>query len=197
MTNKHLYPSTFDISRENRESLKGHRGKVIWLTGLSGSGKSTLANLLDKTLHAEGKHTYILDGDNIRNGLNRDLSFSDTDRVENIRRIAEVSKLMVDAGLIVITAFISPFKLDRQMAKDLVGHENFIEIYVSTPLKICECRDPKGLYRLARAGKIKNMTGINSAYEIPEDPMIVVDTSLEKSDELFVNTVKALLSKMS
>lgn len=165
---ENLFPQTFDVLRCDREDLKGHKGKVIWFTGLSGSGKSTLANALDRALHKAGKHTYILDGDNIRHGLNRDLGFSDADRVENIRRIAEVSKLMLDAGLIVITAFISPFKREREMAKSLIGVDNFLEVYVSTPLQVCEQRDVKGLYKKARAGEIPNMTGINSPYEAPD-----------------------------
>jgi len=145
----------FTINRSHREKLHSHQSKVIWFTGLSGSGKSTLANLLEVELHKLGKHTYLLDGDNIRQGLNKDLGFSDHDRIENIRRIAEVAKLMADAGLIVITAFISPFAREREMARKLMGPKNFIEIYVSTPLEVCESRDPKGLYRKARSVEIK------------------------------------------
>lgn len=172
--NNNLFAQAFDISRHDRETIKGQKGKVFWFTGLSGSGKSTLANALERELHAAGKHTYILDGDNIRQGLNRDLGFSDEDRVENIRRIAEVSKLMIDAGLIVMTAFISPFKREREMARSLIGSDNFIEVYVSTPLEICQARDPKGLYKKALEGTIQNMTGINSPYEVPEAAQFTV-----------------------
>lgn len=179
-----LFAQSFDISRHDREALKGHKGKVIWFTGLSGSGKSTLANALDSALHAAGKHTYILDGDNIRQGLNKDLGFSDADRVENIRRIAEVSKLMIDAGLIVMTAFISPFKREREMARALIGPENFIEVYVSTPLAVCEARDPKGLYKKARSGTLQNMTGISSPYEVPDAPQFTADCAAMTVDEV-------------
>lgn len=165
-----LFLQTFDVLRSDRERIKGQEGKVIWFTGLSGSGKSTIANALERKLHSTGKHTYILDGDNVRHGLNSDLGFSDKDRVENIRRIAEVARLMADAGLIVLTAFISPFERERTMARTLIGRENFLEIYVSTPLNVCEQRDTKGLYKKARAGEIPNMTGINSPYEVPEAP---------------------------
>jgi bifunctional enzyme CysN/CysC len=168
-----LFPQNFDITRKDREALKAQQGKVIWFTGLSGSGKSTLANALEYALHQAGKHTYILDGDNIRHGLNKDLGFSDADRVENIRRIAEVARLMADAGLIVITAFISPFKREREMARELIGTDNFLEVYVSTPLTICEQRDPKGLYKKARCGQLPNMTGISSPYEAPENPQFI------------------------
>lgn len=189
---ENLFPQTFDVLRRDREDLKGHKGKVIWFTGLSGSGKSTLANALDRALHKAGKHTYILDGDNIRHGLNRDLGFSDADRVENIRRIAEVSKLMLDAGLIVITAFISPFKRERDMAKALIGADNFLEVYVSTPLQVCEQRDVKGLYKKARAGEIPNMTGINSAYEQPDMPDYTADTTCN-----CVETIVAAIARLA
>jgi bifunctional enzyme CysN/CysC len=178
MTHKpalNLFPQNFDITRQDREALKAQKGKVIWFTGLSGSGKSTLANALEYALHQAGKHTYILDGDNIRHGLNKDLGFSDADRVENIRRIAEVARLMADAGLIVITAFISPFKREREMARELIGSEHFLEVYVSTPLSICEQRDPKGLYKKARSGELPNMTGISSPYEAPDHPEFIAD----------------------
>jgi bifunctional enzyme CysN/CysC len=165
---QNVHHQALSITREDRERLNGHKGKVIWFTGLSGSGKSTLANALEKELHPQGKRTYILDGDNIRQGLNKDLGFTDASRVENIRRVAEVAKLMMDAGLIVITAFISPFRAEREMARELIGADNFVEVYVSTPLEVCEDRDVKGLYNQARAGKIPNMTGINSPYEVPD-----------------------------
>ncbi len=170
---QNLHRQPFDITREDRERFNGHKGKVVWFTGLSGSGKSTIANALEKHLHAQGKRTYILDGDNIRQGLNKDLGFTDADRVENIRRVAEVAKLMMDAGLIVMTAFISPFRAEREMARALIGEENFIEVFVDTPLEVCEQRDPKGLYKKARNGLLPNMTGINSPYERPQHPELI------------------------
>ena len=149
----------------------------MWFTGLSGSGKSTIANLLEKRLHADGKHTYVLDGDNVRHGLNRDLGFTEADRVENIRRVAEVAKLLVDAGLIVIVAFISPFRAERQLARGLFDDGEFIEVFVDTPLEECERRDTKGLYAQARGGELKNFTGIDSTYEPPEAPEIHLRTT--------------------
>lgn len=174
---QNVHKQALSITRTDRERLNGHKGKVIWFTGLSGSGKSTLANELEVKLHSRGMRTYILDGDNIRQGLNKDLGFTDADRVENIRRIAEVAKLMMDAGMIVMTAFISPFIREREMARGLIGADHFIEVYVSTSLEVCEKRDVKGLYKQAREGKIPNMTGINSAYEPPELPAFTVDTA--------------------
>jgi bifunctional enzyme CysN/CysC len=171
---QNVHRQALSINREDRERLNGHQGKVIWFTGLSGSGKSTLANTLEKELHAQGKRTYILDGDNIRQGLNKDLGFTDADRVENIRRVAEVAKLMMDAGLIVMTAFISPFRAEREMARELIGDENFIEVFVDTPLEVCEQRDPKGLYKKARRGQLPNLTGVNSPYEPPLNPDLVL-----------------------
>jgi bifunctional enzyme CysN/CysC len=170
---QNVHRQALSITREDRERLNGHKGKVIWFTGLSGSGNSTIANALEKELHAQGRRTYILDGDNIRQGLNKDLGFTDADRVENIRRVAEVAKLMMDAGLIVMTAFISPFRAERQMARELIGNDNFVEVFVDTPLEVCEQRDPKGLYKKARSGQLPNMTGINSPYEPPENPNYV------------------------
>lgn len=164
---QNVHKQALSISRENREKLNGHKGKVIWFTGLSGSGKSTLANALEVELHASGYRTYLLDGDNVRQGLNKDLGFTDADRVENIRRIAEVAKLMMDAGLVVMTAFISPFRRERQMARELIGEENFVEVYVNTPLEVCEQRDVKGLYKKARAGQLPNLSGVGSPYEAP------------------------------
>ena len=155
----------------------GQTPQVIWFTGLSGSGKSTIANLLEKRLSAEGRHTYLLDGDNVRHGLNRDLGFTDADRVENIRRVGEVSKLMVDAGLIVLVSFISPFRAERQMARDLLDEGEFVEVHVDTPLAEAERRDVKGLYAKARSGELKNFTGIDSPYEAPEAPEIRIDTT--------------------
>ena len=189
--NVHAQPLT--IARPDRERLNGHPGKVVWFTGLSGSGKSTLANALEVALHAQGKRTYILDGDNVRQGLNKDLGFTDADRVENIRRVAEVAKLMMDAGLIVMTAFISPFRQEREMARALIGPENFIEVYVSTPLEVCEQRDPKGLYKKARRGDLPNFSGIGSSYEPPYHPDVVVDTNVQSTD-LCTEKAKAALN---
>ena len=165
------------VSRQQKQQLKGHKSCVLWYTGLSGSGKSTIANAVEAKLFELGKHTYTLDGDNVRLGLNKGLSFSDEDRIENIRRISEVSKLFVDAGVIVSTAFISPFKADRQQARDLLNSGDFIEVYIDTPIEVCEQRDPKGLYKKARAGEIKNFTGIDSTYEAPENSEIHVKTA--------------------
>jgi bifunctional enzyme CysN/CysC len=164
--------STSPLSRENRERLKGHHGRVIWFTGLSGAGKSTMANTLESSLHARGFHTYILDGDNMRLGLNRDLGFTPADRAESCRRTAEVARLMMDAGLVVIAALISPFRKEREMARSLIGEDRFFEVYVDTPLAICEQRDTKGLYRKARNREIADMTGIDSPYEPPERPQM-------------------------
>jgi bifunctional enzyme CysN/CysC len=180
---QNVHRQALSITREDRERLNGHKGKVIWLTGLSGSGKSTIANALEKELHAQGKRTYILDGDNVRQGLNKDLGFTDADRVENIRRVAEVAKLMMDAGLIVMTAFISPFRAEREMARELVGAEHFIEVFVDTPLDECERRDPKGLYKKARSGQLPNMTGINSPYEPPAQPDMVINSTITTTKE--------------
>ncbi len=174
---QNVHKQALSITRMEREKLNGHPGRVIWFTGLSGSGKSTLANALEVALYARGRRTYVLDGDNIRQGLNKDLGFTDADRVENIRRIAEVAKLMMDAGVIVMTAFISPFTRERQMARDLIGPDNFVEVYVSTSLEVCEKRDAKGLYRKARNGQLPNMTGINSPYEVPEQADVTLDCS--------------------
>ncbi len=180
------------INKNLREKINGHKGQVLWMTGLSGSGKSTIANEVEKILYFQGKKTYILDGDNIRHGLNKDLGFTDKDRVENIRRVAEVAKLMCDAGLIVITAFISPFRLEREMARSLFEKNDFKEIYISTPLKVAEKRDPKGLYKKARQGKIPNFTGIDSIYEKPTNPELEIDTSkvsLSKAVKKILNII--------
>lgn len=167
----HAHP----VARAEREARHGHKGAVLWFTGLSGSGKSTVAGALEQALHQLGASTYLLDGDNVRHGLCRDLGFSDSDRKENIRRVGEVAKLMVDAGLIVLTAFISPHRAERQMVRAMLGEDRFIEVYVDTPLAICESRDPKGLYKKARAGELKNFTGIDSVYEAPAQPEIHLD----------------------
>jgi len=168
---------------------------VIWFTGLSGSGKSTIANLVEKHLHQLGMHTYLLDGDNVRHGLNKDLGFTDEDRVENIRRIAEVAKLMVDAGLIVLTAFISPFRSERKMAREIFQDGEFIEVYVDTPIELAEERDPKGLYKKARSGQLKNFTGIDSPYECPEMPEVTLSTSMHSPEELAKTLCDYLLNK--
>ena len=165
-----------DIDKHSRANIKHQVPRVIWLTGLSGSGKSSIANFIENKLIAKTRHSYLLDGDNVRHGLNKDLGFTDVDRVENIRRIAETAKLMLDAGLIVITSFISPFKAEREMARSLFDKGEFIEVFVSASLEVCEKRDPKGLYKKARAGKIKNFTGLDSLYEPPQHPEIVVNT---------------------
>lgn len=180
---QNVHPQALCISRTEREHLNQHQGKIIWFTGLSGSGKSTIANALEKELHAQGKRTYILDGDNIRQGLNKDLGFTDADRVENIRRVAEVAKLMMDAGLIVITAFISPFRAERKMARELIGEKYFVEVFVDTPLEVCEQRDPKGLYKKARRGELPNMTGIGSPYEKPLNADIVIHPNCINTDK--------------
>lgn len=191
---QNVHKQALSVARHDRERLNGHKGRVIWFTGLSGSGKSTLANALEVELHSRGIRTYILDGDNVRQGLNKDLGFTKADRVENIRRIAEVAKLMLDAGLIVMTAFISPFKHEREMAKELIGTDNFVEVYVSTPIDVCEQRDVKGLYKQARAGKIPNMTGINSPYEIPDEPAYQANTS-SNSTETIIRDLADLVLK--
>ncbi|HEX9812705.1 MAG TPA: sulfate adenylyltransferase subunit CysN [Burkholderiales bacterium] len=178
-----IHVQALDVDKRARSALKGQRPCVLWLTGLSGSGKSTIANLVDQKLHAMRRHTYLLDGDNVRHGLNKDLGFTDVDRVENIRRIAEVAKLMVDAGLIVLTAFISPFRSERRMARALLQEGEFIEIFVDTPLALAESRDPKGLYKKARAGELKNFTGIDSPYEEPEAAEIRVNTSAMSAEQ--------------
>ena len=184
-----------DVTRSFREKQLGQNARTIWFTGLSGAGKSSLANELEKRLVAMGKHTMLLDGDNIRMGLNKNLGFRENDRIENIRRIAEVSKLMNDAGLIVLTSFISPFVRDRRSAREIIG-DGFIEVYVSTPLEECERRDVKGLYKKARSGDLANFTGINSPYEVPENPEITIDTSMGTIEECAEQLLKELESKL-
>ena len=179
---KNLFKVTQRVTKKDREKLLTQRGKTIWLTGLYGSGKTTIANELSSKLHNEGLLTYVLDGDNVRMSLNKDLGFSDDDRKENIRRIAEVANLMTDLGVIVITAFISPFEKERQMAKDIIGEDNFTEVYIKSDIKVCEERDPKGLYKKARAGEIPMFTGIDSPYEEPKNPKIFV-----KTDKMSIN----------
>lgn len=180
---KHIKPDSFSINQTFRNNLNGHRSFLIWFTGLSGSGKSTLANLLEKSLHEERIHTYLLDGDHVRLGLNQDLTFSETDRSENLRRVGEVGKLMVDAGLVTLAAFVSPFQKDRDLVKSMIGRDKFIEIYVSTPLDECIRRDVKQLYRKALQGEISNFTGISSPYELPKEPSLSIDTTNRSKDD--------------
>jgi bifunctional enzyme CysN/CysC len=186
---QNVHWQAMDVSRERRADLKNQTPLVLWFTGLSGAGKSTIANLVDKLLVRMNRHTFLLDGDNVRHGLNRDLGFTDADRVENIRRVGEVARLMTDAGLIVITAFISPFRAERQMVREMMKPGEFIEVFVDTPLAEAEARDVKGLYKKARAGKLKNFTGIDSPYEAPVAAEIVIDTtkmSAEAAAEMIV-----------
>ncbi len=171
------------ISPAERAALLQQKPCCIWLTGLSGAGKSTIANALDALLHTQGKKCFLLDGDNLRHGLNKDLGMSEGDRAENIRRVGEVAKLMVDAGLIVVCAFISPYRRDRQMVRSIFGHGNFFEVFVDTPLAVCESRDPKGLYKKARQGILKNFTGVSDPYEPPLSPELVIDTSTDSVED--------------
>ncbi|MFM2483463.1 adenylyl-sulfate kinase [Celerinatantimonas sp. YJH-8] len=181
------------VSYLERQQLNQHKPVLLWYTGLSGSGKSTIANAVDRLLFERHVHSYVLDGDNVRHGLNGDLGFSDLDRIENIRRISEVAKLMLDAGLVVSTAFISPFISDREQARQLVGPEYFVEVFVDTPLSVCEQRDPKGLYQKARAGEIKNFTGIDSAYQPPENPGIHLKTAQQDVTQCAQQVIDTLL----
>ncbi|MCC5797783.1 MAG: adenylyl-sulfate kinase [Methylophaga sp.] len=177
MTNENVVWHSHKVSRAARAQQKRQQPCVLWFTGLSASGKSTIAGAVEQKLFELGHHTYLLDGDNVRHGLNKDLGFSDADRVENIRRIGELSKLFADAGLIVLSAFISPFRSDRRLVRDLMADGEFVEIYMNTPIEVCEQRDPKGLYQKARKGEIKNFTGIDSEYEVPEQPEVVLNTA--------------------
>ena len=189
---QNVHWQAIDISREAHARQKGQSAKLLWFTGLSGSGKSTIANLVEKKLHALGRHSFLLDGDNVRHGLNKDLGFTDTDRIENIRRVGEVAKLMTDAGLIVLTAFISPFRAEREMVRSMLPQDEFLEIFIDTPLEEAERRDVKGLYKKARSGTLKNFTGIDSPYEAPENPDIRIDTTRttpEAAAELIVERV--------
>ena len=190
---KNVHRQQLEIDKAARRTLNGHTSRVLWFTGLSGSGKSTIANALEKALHTQGIRTYVLDGDNVRHGLNSDLGFTDADRVENIRRIGEVAKLMVDAGIVVLTAFISPFRAERDMVRELFAEDEFVEIFVDTPLEIAEARDPKGLYQKARRGEIPNFTGIGSPYEAPINPDVHIHTEHESIDEV----VNRLLTELS
>lgn len=188
-----LYPIKTKVSAGQRHQLLNQRPRLIWFTGLSGSGKSTLAVQLEAELHALGFKTYLLDGDNIRTGLNKDLTFTDEGRIENIRRIGEVSKLMLDAGIIVLSAFISPFEADRQQVKNIVGADNYLEVYVNTPIEICEQRDVKGLYKKARAGEVKNFTGIDSPYEEPRHPDVTILTHTMSVEESVRELMKVVV----
>ena len=188
-----IHWQALDVNKRARAGLKGQKACVLWFTGLSGAGKSTIANLLEKRLHSTGKHTYLLDGDNVRHGLNKDLGFTDADRVENIRRVAEVARLMVDCGLIVLVSFISPFRSERRMARDLVAEGEFIEVFVDTPLAEAEKRDVKGLYKKARRGELQHFTGIDSPYEAPEHAEIRIDTIAISPDE----AVELIVQKLS
>jgi adenylyl-sulfate kinase len=177
MTASNVVWQAHPVTKQQRSELKSQRPCILWFTGLSGAGKSTIAGAVEQKLFELGHHTYLLDGDNVRHGLNKDLGFSDADRVENIRRIGEAAKLFADAGMMVLTAFISPFRSDRQMVRDLVEPGEFVEIFMDTPLAECEQRDPKGLYKKARAGQIKNFTGIDSDYEAPQAPELIIKTT--------------------
>ena len=195
MTTENLYFHEHRVPRDLKEKRNGHKSRVIWFTGLSGSGKSTVANATEKLLHDIGLHTYILDGDNVRMGLNKDLGFSPEDRTENIRRITEVAKLFADAGSIVLTAFISPYREDRDNARTIIGDNDFIEIFISADLSVCESRDPKGLYKKARAGEIKGFTGIDAPYEDPINPELVVETDKYNIEECAQIVVKYLIDQ--
>ena len=194
---ENIVPHNYQISRKDRRNKNNHNSFLLWFTGLSGSGKSTIANLVENALFQEGVNTYTLDGDNIRKGINNDLSFSPDDRTENIRRIAEVANLMIDAGQVVLAAFVSPYKKDRENIRTIVKDVNFVEIYINTSLEECERRDVKGLYKKARQGEIKNMTGVSAPYEAPENPDIEINTeteSIEKSVEKIIHFIKPKLN---
>ena len=192
----HIYPIKTKVSKEQREQLMNQRAVMIWFTGLSGSGKSTLAVQLEAQLSDLGFKTYLLDGDNIRAGLNKDLSFTDEGRIENIRRIGEVAKLLLDAGVVVLSAFISPFKADRQQVKEIVGAKNYVEVFVDAPLEVCEQRDVKGLYKKARAGEVKNFTGIDSPYEAPANADVVLPTGELSVDESIAKLMNFVVPKI-
>jgi bifunctional enzyme CysN/CysC len=188
-----IHWQALDVDKRSRAGLKNQKPCVLWFTGLSGAGKSTIANLVEKKLHSLGKHTYLLDGDNVRHGLNRDLGFTDADRVENIRRVSEAARLFVDAGVIVLVSFISPFQSERRMAREMLEEGEFWEIYVNTSLEICEQRDPKGLYKKARSGQLQNFTGVDSVYEAPEDPELVIDAGRYSAEDLAEQIVHEVL----
>lgn len=193
---KNIFKHDFFITREHREKAKNQPSFLIWFTGLSGSGKSTLANALEKELFRFGFHTYLLDGDNVRKGINSDLNFSPEDRAENLRRIGEIAHLMIDAGLIVLAAFVSPYRADREKVGEIVDTSNFVEVFVDTPLETCERRDTKGLYAKARKGEIKDFTGINAPYEAPEHAAITIDTTKMEIDEAVQYMLKKLENRL-
>ena len=193
---ENIIPHTYQVSVEDRRKLNNHNSLLLWFTGLSGSGKSTIANVVEQELYKQGFKTYTLDGDNIRKGINNDLTFSPEDRTENIRRIAETANLMVDAGLVVLAAFVSPYKKDRDKIKHIVKDVNFVEIFVNTSVEECERRDVKGLYKKARAGEIKNMTGISAPYEAPENPDIEIKTEIETVDQAVNRIIEYLTPKI-
>ena len=197
MKSKNIIPHSFVVDKQKREKLNGQSAFLIWLTGLSGSGKSTIASRLEEELYNRNYHTYILDGDNVRSGLNSDLDFSDKSRKENIRRIGEISNLFVDAGIIVIASFISPFKTERDFVKSRVGEKNYFEVFVDCPIEECESRDVKGLYKKARAGEILDFTGISSPYEKPESPDIAIDTSKLTVDEIVEKLMEKIASRFT
>ena len=194
---KNIVKHSYTVDKISRSKLKKHQALLLWFTGLSGSGKSTIANRVEQELHEKGIHTYTLDGDNVRKGLNNDLSFSPEDRTENIRRIAETANLMIDSGLVVLAAFVSPYKKDRENIRKIVGSENMIEIYINTSVEECERRDVKGLYKKARAGEIKNMTGISAPYEAPLHPEIEVKTEELNVDEATEQIINFLYPKLN
>jgi bifunctional enzyme CysN/CysC len=194
---QNVHWQAMDVTREAHAALKRQTPAIVWFTGLSGSGKSTIANVVERKLHAEGKHTFLLDGDNVRHGLNKDLGFTEADRIENIRRVGEVAKLMTDAGLIVLTAFISPFRAERDLVRGMVGARDFIEVYVDTPLEEAERRDVKGLYKKARSGDLRNFTGIDSPYEAPESPEIRVNTLTETPEDAADRIVERIIGAWS
>jgi|SRR5690554_492380 len=194
---KNLFEHWFNIKREDRSKLKKHKPLLLWFTGLSGSGKSTVANAVEQALFSKGIHTYILDGDNVRKGINANLSFSPEDRTENIRRIGEIANLMLDAGIVVLAAFVSPYREDRENVKNIVGIANFVEIYVNTPLEECERRDVKGLYKKARKGEIENFTGVNAPYEVPLTPDIEIDTAQMNLDDCVTKITKEIREKIT
>jgi bifunctional enzyme CysN/CysC len=192
---QNIHWQAVEVDKASRTALNGHRPCVVWFTGLSGAGKSTIANLVERKLHARGRHTFLLDGHNVRHGLNKDLGFTEADRVENIRRVAEVARLMVDAGLIVLVSFISPFRAERRLARSLVAEGEFCEVFVDAPLEVAEQRDRKGLYKKARRGELKNFTGIDSPYEPPEHPELRIDTTAFAEDAA-ADAVLACLSRL-
>ena len=196
MKNTNIIYHAASVTRERRNQLNNHKSVVIWFTGLSGSGKSTLAHSVEEILYSKGCRTFVLDGDNVRHGLTSNLGFSNEDRKENIRRIGEVTKLMMEAGLIILTAFISPFREDRIAVRNLISDGDFIEVYCKASLETCEARDLKGLYKRARLGEIKNYTGINSPYEIPDDPELIIDIDKEVLEES-VSKIVSFLQKKS